>query len=496
MKNGGLKCPLLIYKGETMKRFFSNGNITKNGSNIEQAVVHIFCQVAFFNWREPYKVRDQAENSGTGFFIDKDGSIITNAHVVDQARIVEIRVPALGYKALHASIISFCPERDFALLRIIPKDLERIKQNLGQISFLELGDSDAIARTEPILVLGYPLGQYNIKGSTGIVSGFESLEGASLIQITAPINPGNSGGPLINQKGEVVGIALAISAVSNTIGYAVPINNLKVILPALYKGGLVRSPSLGILYTVTTDDEAGFLHNPKPAGLYVNAVMKGSIADKMGMQAGDMIYQINGCQIDSFGQVKVPWNNDRVEFHDLINRIPFGSVITIDLYRAGDLIHYKSIFEVFDLYPIAQIFPDYQKVDYEVVAGLVIMQLTENHIHLLSEYAPWLINYFNLEYKSSPALVISHVVPGSQAYLRENLTAGQIIDQINGVQVVTLRELRETFGASSKIGFITVKTRQYVFAAFPVEKTVMEYQQLAEEFHFKESTLFLSKKTV
>lgn len=467
-----------------VKKFVQHAGNHLESARLEQAVVHIYSHVAQFNWSEPYKIREQAENFGTGFFIDDQGHIITNAHVVEQAREIQINIPALGRKALYASIVSFCPQQDLALLRLNDADREYLKKQSVGISFLPLGDSDTIMRTEPVLVLGYPLGQYNLKGSTGIVSGFESIEGNSLIQITAPINHGYSGGPLLNNEGDVVGIALAISALASNIGYAIPVNNLKTVFPDFFKHKLLLRPSLGITFSNTSDDEAAFLHNPVPGGLYINQVMPGSIADKMGLQAGDMIYAINGNSVDSFGQVVVAWSQDRVYLFDLLNRIETNAPLEITVWRKGTKITARGSFELINPTAITQVYPDYEPVDYEVFAGLVITPLTENHIDMLVENAPWLVLYDEPENQIKPALVISAVLPASQADMRESLSAGQVIDEVNGQPVSTLPELRTALKESKKTGFITIKTKQTVFAAFKLDKTVQEAQKLSQEFGY------------
>ena len=110
-----------------------------------------------------------------------------------------------------------------------------------------------------MLVLGYPLGQYRVKSSTGVVSGWESGAGRSWIQITAPINPGNSGGPLVNDLGQVIGIAVSAVFPSQNVGYAIPINELKMILENLHTQGLVRRANLGLAFNFGSDALAKFL---------------------------------------------------------------------------------------------------------------------------------------------------------------------------------------------------------------------------------------------
>lgn len=465
-----------------VKQFFSERFLSDDAIQIEQSVVHIYSYIARFNWNEPYKVREQVQQLGTGFFIHEDGYLLTNAHVVNEARTVEVRMPALGRHALHADVIGFCPEFDVALLKIRPIDILFIKQQLGGIRAIPLGDSDAIRRTEPILVLGYPLGQFNLKGSTGIVSGIEPVLGTSLIQITAPINLGNSGGPLINEYGKVVGVAIAVAAEAPNIGYAIPINDIKIILSELFTPGLIRRPALGILFSYTSDSEAKFLNNPLPAGLYVNRVCANTIAEKMGIQEADMIYQVNGCEVNSYGQVLVPWSTEKVAFRDLLARIPQGSDLEIKLYRSGKPLVVKGSFDVAPDYPIRNMYPDYEPIDYEIIAGLVIMQLTDNHLHLFGHYVPWLAPYNLIENKNKNVLIVSQVLPGSQADALGSLSRGQIITKINGTVVATLDDVRKALLESVKTQFITVHTQQNIFAAFPLKQVLDETIKLSSDY--------------
>ena len=116
-------------------------------------------------------------------------------------------------------------------IKVKPEGLEIIKNEIGGVKFLTLGDSDYVHRADEIMALGYPLGQQNLKSTTGVVSGREQ----HLIQISAPINPGNSGGPSLNIRGEVIGINTAYIPDAQSVGYIIPINELKIILEDLRK---------------------------------------------------------------------------------------------------------------------------------------------------------------------------------------------------------------------------------------------------------------------
>ena len=160
----------------------------------QNAIVQVFAQIGQFDWCEPYRIEAQYESFGSGFLIDDNGYVVTNAHVVESAKYIWIQVPILGRKKLDVEVVSICPDRDIALLKISDSGVADLRALLGSIPFLVLGDSDAVQSADGVLVLGYPLGQYHVKSTTGIVSGQEFVLSSTLLQVTAPINPGNSGG--------------------------------------------------------------------------------------------------------------------------------------------------------------------------------------------------------------------------------------------------------------------------------------------------------------
>ena len=267
----------------------AQGHFKMGQDSVEQAVVQVISQVVKFDWLEPYATTEQYEVRGSGFFIDARGFIITSAHVVDQARAIWVQMPAFDQKYFPVEIVGFCPERDLALLALNNEDKAFIEAVIGQISFVPLGDSDLCKRTDPVLVFGYPLGQYRVKSSMGVISGWESEVGRSLIQITAPINPGNSGGPLVNDCGQAIGIAVSAVFPSQNVGCAVPINELKLILENLYAKGLVRFANLGLVFSFGSGALASSWGNPQPAGLYICKVAERSL-----LFNGSLIHKAQG----------------------------------------------------------------------------------------------------------------------------------------------------------------------------------------------------------
>ena len=123
----------------------------------EGAVVNVLAQRVTFNWREPYKTSDFHEVRATGFFINPEGDILTNYHVIEQATQIWIQLLPLGQEKISATIKGVCPERDLALLQLCDAGRTRIHKKLGHISYLPLGDSDSVKRADEVMGLGYPL---------------------------------------------------------------------------------------------------------------------------------------------------------------------------------------------------------------------------------------------------------------------------------------------------------------------------------------------------
>lgn len=450
----------------------------------QNAVVQVFAQVGPFNWLEPYKIEEQYENRGSGFFINNQGYFVTNAHVINQAKQVWVHVPVLGRQPLHAHVVSICPDRDFALLCLKEESLDSICNKLGEITYLPFGNSDFVQRVETVLSLGYPLGQHYLKSTTGVVSGRELLYGRTFIQITAPVNPGNSGGPLLNARGQVIGIAIATVPLANNIGYVIPINELKIVLDNMYTNVLVHKPMLGAQFMFASDEKIHYLKNPSPAGLYVTRVFRGSLLDKAGVCARDMLYEFNGHRIDAYGDADVDWSLDKVPFYDLVSRIKIGDQVPMVFYRQGKRVDIKIPFELIHIFSIRMLYPDYEPIQYETIGGIVIMELTANHIPLLIKLAPELVYYQLPENRLEPVLVIAYILPGSYAHQLRMLRIGDIITHINDKKVKRLRDYRRFIRLSLETGFVVIKTKMEILVVFSLEKLLTDEGRLFKAFGY------------
>lgn len=454
--------------------------------SVKDTVVQVFAQVAEIDLLQPYKTPAQYPTYGSGFFINDQGDLITNAHVVNMAKAIWIQIPSLGKRIIEVDVVSVSPDRDLALLRVKPDSLTMIKTMLGKIPYLKLGDSDIVRRADEVMALGYPLGQQSLKSTTGVISGREG----QFIQMSAAINPGNSGGPLLNLNGEVVGINTAIIANAQNIGYIIPINDLRVVLTDMYQMPLLRKPFLGVLFNNGTETLAKFLGNPEPGGCYVVEIIDNSTLAKAGVIRGDMIYEINGHAIDIYGDMSVPWSEDKISIVDYVSRLSVGQEISLVVYRNGERKDMSVTFSKAELPAIRKIYSGYEEVDYEVIAGMVVMPLTINHIQILAQNAPGLTRFGEINNQTKPTLVVTHIFPSSQLYRSRTITVGSTLNEINGFEVHTLADLRKALQEGDRT-YLTIRASDNVarvsdnvFVTLSFEKVLEEETKLSKDYKY------------
>jgi putative serine protease PepD len=267
----------------------------------------------------PVRVRGVAtQGSGTGFVIDEGGVIVTNAHVVKDAQEVQVRLEDTG-RYVDAEVVGTDVSSDLAVLRVNSSAAAKLKP-------LPLADSDKVRVGDATLAIGYPLGlNRSASASSGIVSGLgRSIDAANnfsidkVIQTDAAINPGNSGGPLLDSAGRVIGVNTAIltagSGGSVGVGFAVPSNTVREVVPRLESGGTVRRAYLGVK---TSESQTG-------PGAFVAELTPGAPAAGGGVQVGDTIVGVGG------NPVTLPEDISAA----IASRKP-GDEVEIDVQRAG-----------------------------------------------------------------------------------------------------------------------------------------------------------------
>ncbi len=253
---------------------------------------------------------------GTGFVISADGYIVTNYHVVDG--VDSIQVMFLDGSASPAVIVGQDPKTDIALIRV---------EGRQDLHPLTLGSSEAVLPGDWVVAIGNPFGLEHTV-TVGIVSakGRDIGQGPydDFIQTDAAINPGNSGGPLLNVAGQVIGINTAINPRANTIGFAVPIDVAKEILPQLREQGRVTRGWLGVSIQSVTPELAEALQIDAGVGALVGSVASGSPADEAGIQRGDLIVGFGGEPVQRMRDLP-----------RLVSRTSVGDSVNVDIVREG-----------------------------------------------------------------------------------------------------------------------------------------------------------------
>lgn len=454
---------------------------------VANTVVQVFVHVVEYDIFEPYKTPNQYATRGSGFFINDEGYIITNAHVIDQAHLVWIQIPSLGKRMIEVEIIGVSPDWDLALLKVSPEGLAFICNELGNIPYLELGDSDRVHRMDEVLALGYPLGHESLKSTAGHISGRKY----NYIEMTAPINPGSSGGPCLNIDGKVIGISSAGDTEAQNVGLIIPSNDLKIILSDLVKKRFVKKAFLGIVYTEASESQVQYLGNPLPGGCYATEVIPKSPLAKAGIQSGDMIYEIDGYPLDIYCQMSVPWCEDKIDLMDYVARLAIGDQVHLVYYRRGKRYETVVTFDHVDEPRIRKIYPGYEDIAYEIFGGIVVMNLTLNHIEMLAEHAAGLAQYIEIKNRNKPVLFISHVFPASQYARTRVVRPGYIIQAVNDVPVHTLDDFRQALKKSFKNDYLALtlgdtidNSSDNILVVIPFRKALEEEPDLANDYRY------------
>ncbi len=259
---------------------------------------------------------------GSGIVISPDGYIVTNNHVIDGA--VDIRVTMNDRRVLPAKLIGADPLTDLAVIKV----------NATNLPSVPWGDSAALKPGQTVLAFGNPFG-FRFTVTRGIVSAInrtnpytdDARKPGQFIQTDAAINPGNSGGPLVNARGEVVGINTFLISPSGSfsgMGFAIPAQIAKPIVDTLMKNGKIEHARIGIGISDLTPENATFFHMSKASGAVISQVDPDSPGSKAGLKVGDVITQINNKPVEDAGQLQASISSERP-----------GDKITLGIFRDG-----------------------------------------------------------------------------------------------------------------------------------------------------------------
>ncbi|MGH7286881.1 MAG: DegQ family serine endoprotease [Myxococcota bacterium] len=376
-------------------------------------------------FRQYFQMPREIPSLGTGFVISPDGYIATNNHVIEDVDTIEVHLQ--NGEKLSAEIVGRDPSTDVALIRVKPvKDLE----------FLPLGNSDGVRPGDWVLAVGNPFGLEHTV-TAGIVSAKHreinapgSLQGRfdDFIQTDAAINPGNSGGPLMNLSGEVIGINTAIRQNANNVGFAIPINIAKAVLPQLRVSGKVSRGWLGVYIQAIDPDTAELLGLDSKNGALVSKVDPKGPAAKAGVQRGDVIVEFNGSPV-----------NEMDELPKLVAAAPVGSKAEIKVLRKGKEKSFAvQLGELEGAPALASAEPEQKPGAY----GLQVQTLT-----------PDIAQELGLE--DTQGVVVSSVEPGGPAE-NAGLRRGDVVLEVNQTPVGDAAEFRDALEGSERGALLLV----------------------------------------
>lgn len=279
--------------------------------------------------------------TGSGFLIDQQGHIVTNAHVVAGAS--EVTVKFGDGEEVEATVLGADDSTDIAVLEVDPAEIDATP--------LQLGDSDQVKVGDGVIAIGNPYG-LDRTVTAGIVSALQRQISApngftisDVLQTDAAINPGNSGGPLLNRDGEVIGVNSQIATGGTStgnvgIGFAVPSNTVESVVDQILKNGSVEHAYLGIEGANLTAELADVLNLQIDGGALIQTVVKGGPAAEAGLKAGDAVVEIDGVEVRAGGDVITAVNGQEVgsmgDLIAIVNGLQAGAKVSMQVYNDGE----------------------------------------------------------------------------------------------------------------------------------------------------------------
>jgi serine protease Do len=378
---------------------------------------------------------------GTGFIFRDDGYILTNNHVVANADAVSVTLS--DDEKYIAKVVGTDPETDLAVLKIDPT---------GDLPVIPFGHSDELQIGEWVVAIGNPFPQQGLDRTVtaGVVSakGRKNLrfsDGSVLyqnyIQTDASINPGNSGGPLLNLRGEAIGVNAAISSPTGAsvgIGFAIPIDFARAVVPDLIAHGKVSRGWLGVYASDLPRDMADDLHIKEPAVIF-DQILRGSPAAQAGLKPRDVLVRYDGKEI-----------KDADDFRFMVATSPVNEKVKLDLIRDG-----KEM-----TLPVT--IGDRNREMQAMQSPRQLPYSDDNWLGMtVSECTPELANRFGVECPPSGGVIVVDVMPGSPAYNR-NIVPGVVIAEIDKYEIKSIHDYRNAVASlkdrKKSISFIIYDT--------------------------------------
>jgi S1-C subfamily serine protease len=379
---------------------------------VSPSVVHIESAVKMNNRRNLIE--------GSGFIIEPSGVVLTNWHVVDRAEKVSVLVTGREGR-YDAEVVGTDKQTDVAVLRLLPREGE------PPFAAAKLGDSDKLAVGEWVIAIGNP---YGLEGSVSL--GIVSAKGRDLrteqllndfIQTDAMIDHGSSGGPLINLRGEVVGINSR--GQGRGIGFTIPINTAKRVSGDLLEAGRIARGYLGVAIQPLPRELARYWGEPDVHGVVVGSVTHGSPAERAGIAVGDVLVRLDG------ESLRAEKEEDLGQFQRLVAQKSVGKEVAIELVRGGEMRKVSATLA-------AQ--PKYVPDEEETPHGFTVEEVTES-------------SFRGQRLPQRDGVLVAFVEPGSEAD-EAGMERGDLIVEVEKTRIATLGDFRSVLGAKRERPFL------------------------------------------
>tara|TARA_B100000780_G_C21126993_1_gene457825 strand:+ start:6804 stop:8123 length:1320 start_codon:yes stop_codon:yes gene_type:complete len=404
-------------------------NVYKLSNVIKKSVVKILSQDIEYNFKFPGQIKATEPSMGSGFFIDRNGHILTCAHCIQDAKNVYIELMSgVKYKC---KIISFSPDYDIALLKI----------NYKNKHFLKMRKKISIGM--PVYCLGFPNNTETIVITKGIISAFTGTS----IQTDSAINPGNSGGPLMYNN-KVIGInsAKMPAYISENTGFAIPIRMIDNFKKLMNTQLIIRSPFIGVGYnsineTITT------LMKTKCNGVYINKVYKNSPMEYAGVRTGDILTKINKNKITNLGFIR-DGEDSKLTLTEYYSFLELNKKFEIEYMSNG--IKKKTLLNNTQYNNnIVTVFPLHEKVKYIALDGGLIM--IECSLNLLSDIPSLYNKIDDIIFQNNKRVVIVNIIPNSIIYNLQIFEEGDLIKTVNDININDINHMENIIKKSNGI---------------------------------------------
>ncbi|MEW6050731.1 MAG: trypsin-like peptidase domain-containing protein [Candidatus Zixiibacteriota bacterium] len=378
-------------------------------------------------------------SSGSGFFFREDGYILTNSHVVRGSRQVTVRTSS-GYE-YDAKVVGIDTATDLAVLKVDPQE---------KVTTIPFGDSEGIKVGDWAIAIGNPFPQQGLdrtvtvgvisaKGRSNLRFGDETPLFQNYIQTDASINPGNSGGPLLNLRGECVGVNSAISSPTGSsvgIGFAIPINLARAVVPDLIASGKVSRGWLGVWLSNVTERQAKRLGLKAVQGVVIDSVFYGSPAEQAGIRRGDVVVAFNNEEVQNSNQFAV-----------LVSTVKSGASVPVQVIREGNEMTLTATVADRDASlasaSVGRGGRDQMALDW---MGMELVSFTEDMARQIG-------------IKPIAGLYVNRVYSGSAAD-RASIAEGTIITQVSGAEVGSIgdiKRLETRIGKGARVPLIVLE---------------------------------------